>query len=99
MSNTERNIRVDDGQWSAALAKAAAEDRSVADVFRELVGDWLTETIEEAEARAKAREMEAENARLKTEVSGYKKTLREWLGTGQKLEAELNSLSASLPDD
>jgi len=98
MAHTERNIRVDDDLWSSALSKATSEDRSVADVFRELVADWIRETPEDAEQRARNRELEAENARLRAEVSANKRSLENWLEKGRRLQAEITGLSTSLPE-
>lgn len=35
-----RSIRIEEGLWRAALAKAATEGRNVSDVIRELLTRW-----------------------------------------------------------
>lgn len=39
---TLRNIRIDDDLWSAAMSKAADGQRSVSEVVRELLTEWIT---------------------------------------------------------
>jgi hypothetical protein len=41
MTRTNRNIRVEDELWEAALAKAAAEDRPLSQIVRELLRQWV----------------------------------------------------------
>ncbi len=36
-----RNVRIPDELWRAAGEKAAAEDRNVSDVIRELLRNWV----------------------------------------------------------
>ncbi len=36
-----RNVRIDDGLWDAAKAKAATEGRALSDVVRELLRRWV----------------------------------------------------------
>jgi hypothetical protein len=40
-----RNIRVDDELWSAALAKAEAEDRPLSEAIRELLAQWVKRPV------------------------------------------------------
>jgi hypothetical protein len=40
---THRTVRIEDGLWQAALAKAANEGRNVSDVIRELLTRWVKE--------------------------------------------------------
>jgi Arc/MetJ family transcription regulator len=37
-----RNIRIDDELWAAVQAKAAGENRTVSDVVRDLLRQWVT---------------------------------------------------------
>jgi len=43
---TRRTVRIEDGLWEAALTKAAAEDRAVSDVIRELLKGWVANDIQ-----------------------------------------------------
>lgn len=41
MPTTSRNIRIDDELWAATAEKAKSEDRTVSEVIRELLTQWI----------------------------------------------------------
>lgn len=45
-----RTVRVEDGLWLPAKAKAEAEGRNLSDVIREALRDYITKTTEGQES-------------------------------------------------